>query len=134
MTIPYTRIGLMAPMAIFTIAFASAATAQTAPATYAELDKGTYALVVKITIKPGQVDRFLEIMKARISDSRNNPRVVDFRILASPNPLVFYGFESFLNRAAFETFAKEPNSVAFLAAMKNIQAKDLEVQFLKPLP
>lgn len=134
MKILHTLIGLLAPVAIFAMAVPSAATAQTAPATYAQLDKGIYALVVKITIEPGQVNRFLKVMKTRISDSRKNSKVVDFRILATSNPLVFYGFESFVNKAAFETFAKEPNSVAFLAAMKDIQAKNLEVQFLQPLP
>jgi hypothetical protein len=41
---------------------------------------------------------------------------------------------SYRFRAAFEDFAKSPQSRAFLAEMKAILARDLEVTFLSPLP
>lgn len=110
------------------------AAAQTPAPTYRQLDRGVHALVVTLTVRPGQEAAFLRAMKARIADSRRHPAVVDFRILATPDPLVFQGFESFTSKAAFERFARTPQSAAFLAEMKPILAKDLDVTVLTPLP
>jgi quinol monooxygenase YgiN len=110
------------------------AAAQTPAPTYRQLDAGEYALVVRLTVLPEQRENFLRVMKARIADSRTHPAVVDFRILATADPLVFQGFESFTSRTAFQEFARTPQSQAFLAEMKSILARDLEVTFLTSLP
>lgn len=112
----------------------SYALAQTAPQTYAGLDASSFSVVVKLTVQPEQRENFLRAMKARIADSRLHPSVVDFRILATTDPLVFMGYESFVDRAAFDAFAKTPQSKAFLAEMKSVLAKDVEATLLSPLP
>ena len=112
----------------------SAAVAQTTPDTYAQLDTPSFSVIVKLTVLPEQRENFLRAMKARITDSRLHPSVVDFRILATTDPLVFMGYESFTDRAAFDAFAKTPQSKAFLAAMKSVLAKDVEANLLAPLP
>lgn len=116
------------------LALRSPATAQTAPATYAELDRGVHALVVTITVKPDKTGEFLELMKARIRQSRAEAEVVDFRILATDDPQVFVGFESFRGPAAFGAFAKAPASAAFTESLRPLLARPWEVQFLRPLP
>lgn len=120
-------VGVAAPAAAF-------AQAQTAPDTYAQLDRGVYALVVKLAIKPGKTDEFVRLIKARIQQSRGDAAVVDFRMLASADPQVFYGFESFRSEEAFKTFEQSPESKAFAKALKALQDKPVEAQFLRPLP
>ncbi len=79
------------------------AVALTAFSAFAQADTGTFALVAKITIKPGQERRFVEAMKAQVNASRAKPGVVGFRVLASSSdPLVFYSFEEYRDKAAFE--------------------------------
>jgi quinol monooxygenase YgiN len=113
---------------------ASPASAQTLPGTYASLDASRFSIVVKLTVQPDQRDAFLGAMKARIADARLHPAVVDFRILATPDPLVFMGYESFTDRTAFDEFAKTPQSQAFLGAMKAVLAKSPEATLLTPMP
>ncbi len=101
----------------------------------AQADAGTFALIAKITIKPGQEKRFVEAMQAQVDASRAEPGVVEFRILvSSSDPLVFYSFESYQDKAAFEAHVKTPSTTSLLAVLKEVQAKDLEAQFLTPLP
>ena len=111
------------------------AVALTALPAYAQADAGTFALIVKITIKPGQERRFVEAMKAQVDASRAESGVVEFRVLASSSdPLVFYSFEEYRDKAAFEAHLKAPNTTKLLSALKDVQGKDLEAQFLTPLP
>ncbi|WP_026638243.1 MULTISPECIES: putative quinol monooxygenase [Bordetella] len=110
------------------------AAAQTSPETYARLDSGGFAIIVKLTVQPGQRERFLDIMKARVEQARTHPGVVDFRILATPDPQVFMGYESFADRAAFDEFAATPASAEFMAAMKPILVGNVEVTLLSRLP
>jgi len=101
----------------------------------AQADAGTFALIAKITIKPGQERRFVEAMKAQVDASRAEPGVVEFRVLASSSdPLVFYSFESYRDNAAFEAHVRTPSTTRLLSVLKDVQAKDLEAQFLTPLP
>lgn len=101
----------------------------------AQADAGTFALVAKITIKPGQERRFVEAMKAQVDASRAEPGVVAFRVLASSSdPLVFYSFEEYRDKAAFEAHVRTPSTTKLLAVLKDVQAKDLEAEFLQPLP
>jgi len=130
------RIGLVASAAAFAITLAAAAApsvaAQPSPA---EVDRAGFALVAKITIKPGQTGRFIEAMKAQVSASRAEPGVVAFNVLqSSADPLVFYSFESYRDRAAFEAHVKTADTAKILGVLKEVQARDLEAQFLQPLP
>ena len=101
----------------------------------AQADAETFALIAKITIKPGQERRFVEAMKAQVDASRAEPGVVEFRVLASSSdPLVFYSFESYRDKAAFEAHVTTPSTTRLLAVLKDVQARELEAQFLKPLP
>lgn len=120
--------------ALVGVAAPAAAFARTAPDTYAQLDRGVYALVVKLAIKPGKTDEFVRLIKARIQQSRGDAAVVDFRMLASADPQVFYGFESFRSEGAFKAFEQSPESKAFAEALKALQDKPAEAQFLWPLP
>lgn len=111
------------------------AAALAAPPAYAQVDAGTFALIAKITIKPGQVDSFVEAMKAQVDASRAEPGVVEFRVLASSSdPLVFYSFESYRDKPAFEAHVRTPSTARLLAVLKDVQAKELEAQFLQPMP
>jgi len=47
---------------------------------------------------------------------------------------VFYSFEEYRDRAAFEAHVKTPSTTRLLSVLKDVQAKDLEAQFLTPLP
>jgi quinol monooxygenase YgiN len=136
MTASIPRITMRASAAALAVALAFAATpAAAARAAPAEMDRASFALIAKITVKPGQVDRFVEAMKAQVEASRREPGVVDFRALASASePLVFYTFESYRDKAAFEAHARAPNTIRLLNILKDVQAKDLEAQFLQPLP
>ena len=122
------RIAMLASAAALTLALP-------APPASAQADAGTFALIAKITIKPGQVDRFVEAMKAQVDASRAEPGVVEFRVLASSSdPLVFYSFESYRDKPAFEAHVRAPSTARLLAVLKDVQAKDLEAQFLQPMP
>ena len=122
------RIAMLASAAALTLALP-------APPASAQADAGTFALIAKITIKPGQVDRFVEAMKAQVGASRAEPGVVEFRILASSSdPLVFYSFESYRDKPAFEAHVRTASTARLLAVLKDVQAKDLEAQFLQPMP
>ncbi len=116
------------------MALPAVAQAQTTPAIYAELDRGVHALVVKITVKPDRTAEFLQLMRARIEQSRSDPAVVDFRVFASADPAVFYAFESYRGRDAFDVSRKSPDSAAFAARIKDVMAQLSEAQVLKPLP
>ena len=122
-------------VAVSVAALAVALTALTALPASAQADTGTFALIAKITIKPGQERRFVEAMKAQVDASRAEPGVVGFRVLASSSdPLVFYSFEEYRDKAAFEAHVKASSTVKLLSILKDVQAKDLEAQFLSPLP
>ena len=110
------------------------ASAQTATAMYAELDRGVYALTAMIAIKSDNVGEFLSLAKARIQQSRAATEVVDFRILATADPHHFVSFESYRSKKAFEAFANSRESVAFLEKIKPILAAAPDVQFLQILP
>lgn len=125
-------IGALVAMAGLTLPVA-ASQAQTAPVIYAGLDRGVHALVVKITVKPDRAAEFLQLMRARIEQSRGDPAVVDFRVFGSADPAVFYAFESFHSREAFNAFAKSPDSAAFAIRIKEVVAQPLKAQVLKLL-
>ncbi len=128
MTTTTRRITLMASATALAAALA-------APPAHAQADAGTFALIAKITIKPGQVDGFVKAMKAQVDASRAEPGVVEFRVLASSSdPLVFYSFESYRDRPAFEAHVRTPSTARLLAVLKDVQAKELEAQFLQPMP
>ena len=120
--------------ALLALATALTVALSTLPAP-AQVDAGTFALISKITIKAGQQRRFVEAMQAQVEASRAEPGVVEFRVLASSSdPLVFYSFESYRDKAAFEAHVKAPSTTKLLAVLKDVQAKDLGAQFLTPLP
>jgi len=111
------------------------AAALAAPPATAQADAGTFALIAKITIKPGQVDSFVEATKVQVEASRAEPGVVEFRVLASSSdPLVFYSFESYRDKPAFEARVRTPSTARLLAVLEDVQAKEIEAQFLRPMP
>ncbi len=92
-------------------------------------------LAVTITVKPGQQDRFVQAMQAQIQASRGEPGVAEFNAFASQSdPLVFYTFERYRDKAAFQAHLAAPNTAKLLAVLKEVQAKELEATFLQPLP
>ena len=93
------------------------------------------ALAVTITVKPGQQNRFIQAMQAQVQASRGEPGVAEFNAFASQSdPLVFYTFERYRDKAAFEAHLAAPNTAKLLAVLKEVQAKELEATFLQPLP
>lgn len=105
------------------------------PGVAAELPLQPVALVVVITVKPGQRDRFIQAMQAQVQASRGEPGVAEFDAFASQSdPLVFHTFERYRDKAAFEAHLAAPNTAKLLAVLKEVQAKELEATFLQPLP
>ena len=132
---PSLRFPLTIAAAALLVGLASTSVpAQTAPGTYGELDAGSHALVLTLAVKPDKVDEFGNLMKSRIQTSRADPAVVDFRFFATPDPLVFVGFESFRSEAAFQAFAKSPDAAAFLERLSTTLARPPEAKLLRPLP
>lgn len=129
------RTGLCGLAAIICLAIAAAA-----PATAAQPDPGgpsaaPFVVLATITIKPGQVQRFVAAMDAQAVASRNEAGVVDFRVFQSDaDPLLFYSVESYRDKAAFEAHVKTPGTAKIMAVLKEVQARDLEAQFLHPMP
>ncbi len=116
------------------------ATGATAPATAAQPGSGgpgaaPFVVLAKIMIKPGQVQRFVAAMDAQAAASRNESGVLDFSVFQSDaDPLVFYSVESYRDKAAFEAHVKTPGTAKIMAVLKEVQARDLEAQFLHPMP
>ena len=80
------------------------------------------------------MEEFKDLMRARIQSSRADPAVVDFRFFATPDPEIFVGFESFRSEAAFQAFAKSPDSAAFLGRLSATLVRAPEAKVLRPLP
>jgi hypothetical protein len=78
MTTIIRRSALLASAAVLVVAF------NALPAS-AQADAGTFALLAKITIKPGQERRFVEAMKAQVDASRAEPASSSFAFL-HPRP------------------------------------------------
>ncbi len=101
----------------------------------AQEDARAFALIAKITIKAGQEGIFVKPMKAQMDASRAEPGVLAFRVLASSSdPLVFYSFEEYRNKAAFEAHLASADTKRLLSLLKDIQAADLEAQILSVRP
>lgn len=109
----------------------SGASAQPAPA---GVDEATFALIVRIAVRPDRAEEFLRLMQARVRESRTRPEVIDFRLLATDDPSVFVAFESFRSKAAFDAFAASPDSASFVERVRGVLARPLEVERLRPLP
>ena len=110
-----------------------AASARPDPRVHAQLDQGTYVLIVTLQIAADKRDQFLAL-GPRIRDSRVDPAVVDFRLLATDDPLTFVAIEGFRSRAAFDTFSTTPASVAFVRMLASLLARRPDVQQLHTLP
>lgn len=105
------------------------------PGIAAEPPPQPVALAVTITVKPGQQDRFVQAMQAQVQASRGEPGVSEFDAFASQSDArVFYTFERYRDKAAFEAHLASPNTAKLLAVLKEVQAKELEATFLQPLP
>ena len=75
-------------------------------------------------------------MDAQAVASRNEAGgVLDFRVFQSDaDPLLFYSVESYRDKAAFEAHVMTPGTAKIMAVLKEVQARDLEAQFLHPMP
>jgi quinol monooxygenase YgiN len=122
----------LAAMATFGL-FSTAHAQPTAEASKA-LDAASYGLLVKLPIKPESRTDFLRIIKERIATSRQSSEVVDFRVLATPDPNVFVAIESFRNKDAFTAFEKLPESQRFLSVLMPLLSGSVEASILQPLP
>lgn len=122
----------LAAMAAFGLV--SAAHAQPTAEASKALDAASYGLVVKLPIRPESRTDFLRIIKDRIATSRERSEVVDFRVLATPDPNVFVAIESFRNKDAFAAFEKLPESQSFLSVLVPLLSGSVEASFLQPLP
>jgi len=118
-----------APMAL-----SSTAGAQSSDNVSTALDMASYSLLVKLPIRPESRAEFLRIIKDRVEASRQRSEVVDFRVLATPDPNVYIAFESFRNKDAFSTFEKLPESQRFLNVLKPLLSGSPEASVLRPLP
>ncbi|WP_193089337.1 putative quinol monooxygenase [Advenella sp. FME57] len=98
------------------------------------LDAASYGLLVKLPVRPQSRADFLRIIKDRVAASRQRAEVVDFRVLATPDPNVYIAFESFRNKDAFSTFEKLPESQRFLNVLTPLLNGSPEVSILQPLP
>jgi quinol monooxygenase YgiN len=95
------------------------------------LDKGGYPLVAFFTVKEGQRDAFIKLMREVTEESRKEPGAIDYRSYQTQDsPLQFVNFEVFKDRAAFEAHLNTPHVKKALEAFKQILAKDVEVKFL----
>ena len=108
--------------------------AQTAPAVYAVMDRSRFAIDVEIRIQRGSEGEFLALIWQRVAHSRSDAAVVDFRILATSDPLVFRAFETFTDEAAFRAFAASASSADFGQRLKPLLAAPLSATLLRPLP
>lgn len=108
--------------------------AQTAPAVFAVMDRSRFAIDVEIRIQPGSEAEFLALIRQRVAQSRGDTAVVDFRILATSDPLVFRAFETFTDEAAFRAFAASAASAEFGQRLKPLLAAPLAATLLRPLP
>ena len=119
-----------ATFGLFSAAHAQPSTAEVSK----NLDAASYSLLVKLPIRPESRTDFLRIIKDRVAASRQRSEVVDFRVLATPDPNVFVAIESFRNKDAFVTFEKLPESQRFLSALKPLLSGSVEASTLQPLP
>ena len=122
----------VAAMAV--LGFFSATHAQSTAEASNARDAASYGLVVKLPIRQESRSDFLRLIKERISASRQRPEVVDFRVLATPDPNVFVAIESFRNKDAFVAFEQLPESQRFLSVLKPLLSGSVEASILQPLP
>lgn len=118
---------------VATLGLSSAAGAQSTVNVSTALDEASYGLLVKLPIRPEGRSDFLRIIKDRVAASRQRSEVVDFRVLATPDPNVFVAFESFRNKDAFRAFEKLPESQSFLNVLKPLLNGSPEASILEPL-
>jgi len=129
-----TRLCALSLVVATSIVLSSTAGAQSPDNVAAALDAASYGLLVKLPIRQGSRAEFLRIIKDRVAASRQRSEVVDFRVLATPDPNVYIAFESFRNKNAFNTFEKLPESHNFLNVLQPLLNGSPEVSILRPLP
>jgi len=128
----------------------SAGVGQAADMISPQLDKAGFELIVTMTVKPGNRDKVIEIMKPHVAASRKEPGVVLFEFYggttdcsagkalglpdAACDPLTFYILELYKDRAAFEAHVKEPRLAKVIEALNSLSTKNAEVKIVNPLP
>lgn len=99
--------------------------------TGAMVDEATYSLVATFRVKEGQVDRFIEEMKANTAESRKEPGVVVYRSYRSEKePNVFVNIEAYKNKKAFETHLETPHVKKIGPILEEILIGEIEVDFI----
>lgn len=119
---------------VATLGLSSTAHAQPTVNVSTALDAASYGLFVTLPIRPEGRSDFLRIIKDRVAASRQRSGVVDFRVLATPDPNVFVAFENFRNKDAYTAFEKLPESQRFMSALMPLLNGPPEVSILRPLP
>jgi quinol monooxygenase YgiN len=96
-----------------------------------EIDKATYCLFAKLTVKSDQVDKFVSAMKTAIAESRKEPGVVDYRSYRSDRDAnVFFNFEAFADKAAFDAHVASPHIAAAGKIFAEVLAGPIEVEIV----
>ncbi len=93
----------------------------------AEIDKATYCLFAKFTVKSEQVDKFVSAVKTAIAESRKEPGVVDYRSYRSDKDAnVFFNFEAFADKAAFDAHVASPHIAAASKIFAEVLTEPIE--------
>ena len=107
---------------------------QTAPSSYTVIDRSRIAIDVEIRIRHGSEAEFLALIRQRVAISRSDAAVVDFRVLATSDPLDYRAIETFTDELAFRAFASSASSADFAEQLKPLLSAPLAATLLRPLP
>jgi autoinducer 2-degrading protein len=73
-------------------------------------------VLAKVTVKPEHVDRFWKYLEADVLGSRAEPGCVRFDVLRDQTAShVYYLYEVYRDRAAYESHQKEPHFTTFFS-------------------
>jgi quinol monooxygenase YgiN len=104
-----------------------------APSPAAEIVRDLYAITVAFELKPGERDRFLELVRANAAASlRDEPGCLRFDVLiplAQGRAEVFL-YEVYANRVAFDAHLASPHFLQFDTATRDMVAAKTIAEFL----
>ena len=72
--------------------------------------RGSYTALATLTVRPGQDDRFRQIMRVNVALSRREPGVVYYDVVqATDDPRTYVNIEVYRSQAAFRTHLRAPS-------------------------